>query len=593
MPSTSPVPSKRGPVNFATAGKAIKPAAIQPAKVTALAEKIDLKTISGGAASLRTVKLKPSQVDPLMTHVYKSSMDDALKLSKAVLEHAQSEHGDEDHARALFQWAETPKERQIVCTAFRQQQLGVAVIHQIGELTQKDARTYMKDYFESGGDLKHVLEWLEAAGAVLNQNLGTKAEGTAGGAVKWVGDQLKKAAGKVVDVATSMVNTVADAVKAAGKSIAHVVEQVVNWTGDRLRDAVRALITAGHTIGSLLEEAVKKGLNALDKFVQAVLAAGQSILSVLQWAAGKAMDTVKAALKAVLAAGRKVAEIMAQAVRMAANAVKQVAQALYQLGKKVGEILSSIASTAASIIQTVLQGLFQIGVQLADAVIAVCTDVVEGFRKGFIQGLIALGKAPLQIFEAALKGGVSVAMLAFAALLEAFGGHRPLNALEIGEARKVCGWSIPLERVKVAVASLPSDLIHKINGDRAFTTMYVINFASWNNIDANLDILIHELTHVWQATTAGPVYMIEALCSQFFGRGYTVSDADLAKAKGNFNKLEREQQAEVVRFYYKGKFQGDKSVDFKKFEALAAAVFKPEPRRAPAGAGIRAARATA
>ena len=87
--------------------------------------------------------------------------------------------------------------------------------------------------------------------------------------------------------------------------------------------------------------------------------------------------------------------------------------------------------------------------------------------------------------------------------------------------------------------------------------------------------------------------MVEALCSQLFGRGYNVSDADLARANGNFSKLEREQQAVVVENYWWGRFGGNASIDWKKYQALAAAVFKPEPKRAPAGAGIRAAGATA
>src|SRR5215471_17990464 len=212
------VPSGKGPVNFLNAGKVIKPAVMQPAKVTTLAGKIDTKTIAAAAASLREVKLRPGQVAPVMTHVFKTSPGDALKLSKAVLEHAKSEHGDENHARALFQWAQGPKERQMVCAAFRQQKLGAVAVHQIGELTQKEAHSYMKDYFEAGGTMNSVLQWLEVAGSVLNENLANKPEGTAGGAVKWIGNQFKKAAGKVVDAVTGMVHTVTDAIKAVGKS---------------------------------------------------------------------------------------------------------------------------------------------------------------------------------------------------------------------------------------------------------------------------------------------------------------------------------------------------------------------------------------
>ncbi|HWZ42313.1 MAG TPA: hypothetical protein VNW97_02505 [Candidatus Saccharimonadales bacterium] len=581
MAATKTVPTGKGPVNFATVGRVIKPAAMQPARLTTLVNKIDTKTVAGAAASLREVKLRPAQVAPVMAHIFKASPDNALKLSKAVLEHAKSDQGDEGHARALFQWAQGPKQRQMVCTAFRQQKLGAVAIHQIGELTQKDAQSYMKDYFESGGTINAVLQWMEIAGSVLNENLAGKHEGTAGSVVKWVGNQFKKVAGKVVDAVSGMVHTVSDAIKAAGKSLAHVVEQVVSWTADRVRDVVRALVAAGKTVAGLLAEAVKHGLAALDKFVHALLAAGRSILSVLDWAANQALNVVKTAVNAMLAAGLKVAAVLTEAVKLAAKALQQVVQALYQLGKKAGEILSSVASTAVSIIHTVLQGLFQIGVQLADAVVAICQNVLEGFRKGFFQGLIALGKTPLEIVKAAAKGAGAVVGLALAVIMEVFGGHRPLNDAEIKEARKIFGWSIPLERVKLAVASVPADLVNWINGNRAFTTMYVINFASWFDIDKNMHSLIHELTHVWQATTSGPVYMVEALDSQLFGRGYNVTDADLARANGNFNKLEREQQAVVVEYYWWGRY-GGAGFDWKKYEPLAKAVYRPAAGRAPA-----------
>jgi hypothetical protein len=583
--STKTVPTGKGPVNFVTAGKVITPAAIKPATLATMVKTVDFKSIEAGARSLDAMKLKPKQVSPLMSDVYKTSQDNALKLSKAVLQHAQAAPGNEDHARALFQWAQQqgPQQRQMVCQAFHQSKLGVVAVHHIAELTQTDARAYMKDFFAAGGDLNSVLQWLEIAGGVLRQNLDSKKEGTAGDAVKWVGDQVKKVAGKVVDAAKGMINTVGDALKAAGKSLAHVVEEAVKWTANRLADLVHALIHAGKTVAALLTEAVKKSIDALEKFVKALLAAGQSILSALEWAAGKAANVLSTVLKAILAAGRKVAEVLAHAVRLAANALKEVVQALYKLGKKVGEILVSVASCAASIIRTVLEGLFKVGAQLVDAVVAVCTGIAEGFRKGFFQGLIAIGKAPLEILKAAAKAAGAVVGLALAVIMEVFGGHRPLNAQEIKEARKVFGWSIPLERVKVAVASVPADIINWINGGRTVTTMYVINFASWDHIDQNMHTLIHELTHVWQATTAGPVYMVEAICSQLAGRGYNVTDADLAKANGNFNKLEREQQAVVVENYWWGRFGGNASIDFKKYQALAQAVFKAEPKTAAAG----------
>src|SRR5947208_817399 len=106
MPTTGNVPAKKGQVNFATAGRVIEPVEVKPAKLTAMVSQLDLKTIDAGARSVSAIKLQPRQVSPLMSDVFKSSQANALKLSRAVLEHAQTSQGDEDHARALFQWAQ-------------------------------------------------------------------------------------------------------------------------------------------------------------------------------------------------------------------------------------------------------------------------------------------------------------------------------------------------------------------------------------------------------------------------------------------------------------------------------------------------------
>jgi hypothetical protein len=69
-------------------------------------------------------------------------------------------------------------------------------------------------------------------------------------------------------------------------------------------------------------------------------------------------------------------------------------------------------------------------------------------------------------------------------------------------------------------------------------------------------VLIHELTHVWQAEQSGGIYMIEALWSQFFGRGYELTEDDLHRAANKIDRLEREQQAVLIEMYWKAEFGG-------------------------------------
>jgi hypothetical protein len=171
--------------------------------------------------------------------------------------------------------------------------------------------------------------------------------------------------------------------------------------------------------------------------------------------------------------------------------------------------------------------------------------------------LIEIGKSVVTLMIEATKHGASIAAVTFAILMDIFGSHRGLNAFEKAEAEKVFGVSIGLDRVKLTDASLAAHLIMWMNKNRPFTTMYEINYKSGATLP--MATLIHELTPVWQAVNSGGVYMIEVLHSQFFGKGYNLSEADLKKANGRLLNLEREQQAVVVEEYWKAEFDGQRT----------------------------------
>jgi hypothetical protein len=238
--------------------------------------------------------------------------------------------------------------------------------------------------------------------------------------------------------------------------------------------------------------------------------------------------------------------------------------------------------------------LLAMGITLASLVSDIVLNVVAAFRRGFFEGLIALGKAPLEILKASAEVSVAVAFLAATVVLELFGGHRSLTAVERQAAEAVFGSSIDLNRVRVAIASLPADIINYFNDDRPFTTMYIINFGS----DAVVDLrtLIHELTHVWQGVQTGPLYMVRALeaqigagVSSLFHTGeyddaaaYAVTPKDLKKHSGDFSKFNPEQQAVIVEDYWVQTLSNTPSSTLPSADLLepyARQVFKPIPPR--------------
>jgi hypothetical protein len=566
-----------------------------PVALTQRLSGIRLNTADAARDEVRALGLQRADVAPSVATLFRSSEVRAINFTRGVIANWRDDNEAEQESEPLVQWARKsgPAERQMVTRAFRLQGKGALVIHNIGGMDAPEANTFMKDYFEAGGDLDDVAEWFQRAGNVLRTER-AQAPGL-------------EFFGKVVDWFKKAVKTVGDALKAAGKSLSNAIGKVVSWAADKIADFVEGLIAAGRKVAEILGEAVKKGVAALRKFVRGVLDAGRSLTEVLAWAAKQVATTVKDVIDEVLKAGRRVAQIVSAVANQVASVIHSTVRALVQLGRQLKEIVDAAVSLAAgaveqifkglqlagkklaevakeiarftgetvkklvagaykvfrqaadiliafmkdqlSTLRMVLEGLLAAGLQLGKAVADIVTHVAAQFRKGFFQGLIALGKSPFLIMKAALETAGGVAALALATLLDVLGGHRELTAEEKRQAVRIYGNTIDLSRVKVAVASIPADLINLVNGQRPFTTMYVINFSSKAKID--MKTLIHELAHVHQGVVNGPIYMIQAIEAQLGKEGYTVTNAMLRDRGNDLKKFNREQQAVIAEeFWY-------------------------------------------
>lgn len=354
------------------------------------------------------------------------------------------------------------------------------------------------------------------------------------------------------------------------------IKDIINWTSiSMIKSVIRSMIWAGKAVWKLVQDIHLYASAVLNKIIRSLIELGKTVNEIMIGIHHLGEKTIMNIVSAVIKAGGTVAEIINSAITLTTDTLKRVVHATYKVVKKVGEILVNVVTSTPSIIRTVLQALFAVGVTLTRAIVAITQEIGQEFQRGFFEGLLALGKVPLQILKAALKAGLAILGLAFAVFLEMWGGHRELTPEEIREARRVFGWSIELSRVKIAVASIPADVINWLNGERPFTTMYIINFSSRSTVD--MGTLIHELTHVWQAVTSGPIYMSEALHSQYYGRGYAVTDADIANARGRLSNLEIEQQATVVERYWRGRWGGE-SIVWKKYQPLAGDVYTKKAR---------------
>jgi len=134
-------------------------------------------------------------------------------------------------------------------------------------------------------------------------------------------------------------------------------------------------------------------------------------------------------------------------------------------------------------------------------------------------------------------------------------GVSRLTESEIRSASMVLGEnSIKYRSVRVAEGRLLT-LIFKFGPGRAFTTFHTVNLPkSGDHSRANLELLIHELVHVYQFERIGTDYIFQSLRAQKTGGYFYDSWPGLNewREKGKrFKDYNREQQGQIAQDYQK------------------------------------------
>lgn len=378
------------------------------------------------------------------------------------------------------------------------------------------------------------------------------------------------------DIARMTVTSIGKAVRAllkAGKKLADFIVRLGRMSYNFAKQLVVELKKAGQTLKNIIAAAINQTRQVIRIILDALISLRESVLNIFKEIASRTITVIQNFIGALKDLGTTLLSMLDHIAKLALAQAKKIMTALRKIFTVLKDILEAIGRKAESVIKTLMAALIGTLIHMTEVLKTILVDVRTAFRKGLVKGLLAIGKSILTLMKEAVKINASVVAVLFAIILDITGNTRNLNAKEMAEARKVFGTSIDLNAVKLTDASLPADFITWLNGNRPFTTMYVINFNSKTKL--SMETLIHELTHVWQAENSGGVYMLEALHSQFFGRGYNLNEKDIQKANGDLLKLEREQQAVLVEEYWKAKFNGQTiRLDLKLIEPLAKQVFK-------------------
>lgn len=199
-------------------------------------------------------------------------------------------------------------------------------------------------------------------------------------------------------------------------------------------------------------------------------------------------------------------------------------------------------------------GLWRFLGDLLDAIGSVAENVIDCLF-GIGRSVAGLFRNPSQVpgelletvsGVAILVGGKAVSTIQTLVGLEPAG--RRLTDEEVTALRRIFGGSIDLGRVRIKEGDAG---VFSVN-DRAFVHGNVIYTK---DEPVTLELLAHELVHVWQYQNGGPDYLVEALAAQTRMDAYNWEKA--AHEGKTWKQLNPEQQAELVKAaFLSGYFNG-------------------------------------
>jgi hypothetical protein len=135
-----------------------------------------------------------------------------------------------------------------------------------------------------------------------------------------------------------------------------------------------------------------------------------------------------------------------------------------------------------------------------------------------------------------------------------FAGVTDLREIELDTASSVFGTNaIRYGAVRAAEDGLLG-IIFRLNKNRAFTTFHTINIPKiGHHSRSHLDIILHELTHVYQFELVGSIYIWQSLRAQrtngYGYGGWQQLQKDRVNGK-HYCEYNREQQGQIVQDYY-------------------------------------------
>lgn len=360
---------------------------------------IDFRSIADAGGGIRALDLPTAELGLAVGEALNLSRTRALRMTRGLIETAADTDQAAREMGTLVEWAarEGTTERQVVADALRISGGELLLVDRVARLPRAEARPFIRDWLDAGGDRKAVAEWLAVVGGVLRGHRGARpTPGNSGPVIDWI----EEAAEDVVDAITEAVETIVDAVVEAGQALADVLEEVVTWTIEQVGNLVEALIEAGRTVGELIQDAVEAGVTLFKKVVKALVEVGRTVVEVLGEVVQETIGVIGDALRALREIAVSFADILRDAVQLVGDGLRRVVEAMIDIGRSVVQILGAALEAAASVLRSTLEALIQIGRTVASLI----SDVVTGRRSlidAFTQAMRDIGRTVGELLDEA------------------------------------------------------------------------------------------------------------------------------------------------------------------------------------------------
>lgn len=290
--------------------------------------------------------------------------------------------------------------------------------------------------------------------------------------------------------------------------------------------------------------------------------AGASPLVVQRAAPQIQRDLFGGIWEGIKSAGQAIGGALTSAAEWVGERARDVGSFLTGAAEWLGERVRDAATWVVNLIRDLPDRLARLASTLWEGLSGVVTFIPEAIRALAGGGLKGFGD---WLWEKAKAGGKWILKLV-SRVFDVLGGPelvefiwhivtkaRPLTGKEIAAASSVLGpEAIRWGDVRVSQGGL-LELVFALNEGRAFVMFHTVNFPEGESID----VMVHELTHVYQYERVGGIYLGQAIHAQIergagaYNYGGPAGLVKKQKDGKHFRDFNREEQAEIAQDYYK------------------------------------------